>query len=132
MNSSCLVIFINSEKILTIEFFLGKPSAYDWDRTYIDLTWSKPLSDGGSAIDGYIIQMRQKGTSGVPSTNQLTFGSGEPMYSTSIVKLLPALTLTSVRGVKILGAWYLGLAWIGSLGSPGGDCPATLKAMILN
>ena len=40
----------------------GKPSAYDWDRTFIDLTWNKPLSDGGSPIEGYIIQMRQKGT----------------------------------------------------------------------
>ena len=49
-------------------------------------------------------------TSGVPSTNQSTLGSGDPMYSTSIVKLFPAFTFMSVRGVNILGARYLGLA----------------------
>ena len=40
----------------------GKPEAYDWDRTFIDLTWNKPLNDGGSPIEGYIIQMKVKGT----------------------------------------------------------------------
>jgi len=49
-------------------------------------------------------------TNGDPSTYQSTLGSGDPMYSTSIVKLFPAFTLTSFRGVRILGARYLGLA----------------------
>ena len=40
----------------------GRPEAYDWDRTFIDLTWNKPLNDGGCAIEGYIIQMKMKGT----------------------------------------------------------------------
>ena len=41
----------------------GRPSAYDWDRTFIDLTWNKPLNDGGSPIEGYIIQVKPKGMS---------------------------------------------------------------------
>ena len=40
----------------------GRPEAYDWDRTFIDLTWNKPLNDGGCAIEGYIIPMKVKGT----------------------------------------------------------------------
>ena len=40
----------------------GKPDAYDWDCNHIDLMWARPLSDGGSAIEGYIIQKKLQGT----------------------------------------------------------------------
>ena len=43
-------------------------------------------------------------TSVEPSTYQSTLGSGDPMYSTTIVKLFPALTLTSYEGsVTVVG-----------------------------
>ncbi len=41
----------------------GKPEAFDWDSDRIDLTWSRPVSDGGSRIEGYIIQKKAKGSS---------------------------------------------------------------------
>ena len=41
----------------------GKPEAYDWDCTHVDLTWARPMSDGGRRIEGYIIQKKAKGTS---------------------------------------------------------------------
>ena len=40
----------------------GKPFANDWDKHHIDLEWARPLHDGGSPIEGYIIQKKEKGT----------------------------------------------------------------------
>merc|ERR1712106_684544 len=50
----------------------GRPEAYDWDRTFIDLTWNKPLNDGGCAIEGYVIQMKVKGTTSWRDSTKIT------------------------------------------------------------
>jgi len=50
----------------------GRPEAYDWDRTFIDLTWNKPLNDGGCAIEGYVIQMKVKGTTSWRDCTKIT------------------------------------------------------------
>lgn len=33
----------------------------DWDEDHVDLEWEKPKSDGGSPIQEYIIQKKEKG-----------------------------------------------------------------------
>ncbi len=40
----------------------GKPEAFDWDSDHIDLTWARPSNDGGSRIEGYIIEKQVKGS----------------------------------------------------------------------
>lgn len=32
----------------------------DWDRDFVDLTWTPPEDDGGAPIEKYIVQMRDK------------------------------------------------------------------------
>lgn len=39
----------------------GKPTnvdVVDWDKDHADLTWTKPESDGGAPITGYIIEYK--------------------------------------------------------------------------
>lgn len=38
-----------------------KPVVKDWDEDHVDLEWEKPKSDGGSPIQEYIIQKKEKG-----------------------------------------------------------------------
>ena len=40
----------------------GKPAVTDWDRNHVDLEWTPPKNDGGSAVTGYIIQKKEKGS----------------------------------------------------------------------
>ncbi|KAG8335958.1 myosin light chain kinase activity protein [Homalodisca vitripennis] len=38
----------------------GRPNPTNWDKDFVDLEWTKPVSDGGAPIEKYIIQMRDK------------------------------------------------------------------------
>ncbi len=38
-----------------------KPVVKDWDEDHVDLEWERPKSDGGSPIQEYIIQKKEKG-----------------------------------------------------------------------
>ena len=40
----------------------GKPVVEDVDADSVTLSWSKPLSDGGNKINGYVVEAREKGT----------------------------------------------------------------------
>ena len=40
----------------------GKPVVEDVDEDSVTLSWSKPLSDGGNKINGYVVEAREKGT----------------------------------------------------------------------
>ena len=38
----------------------GRPVTVNWDKTYVDLKWTAPLSDGGSLITGYVIEKKKR------------------------------------------------------------------------
>ncbi|XP_014665457.1 PREDICTED: twitchin-like isoform X3 [Priapulus caudatus] len=38
----------------------GTPDITDWDKDHVDLEWTKPEDDGGSPIDHYIIEKKEK------------------------------------------------------------------------
>ena len=38
-----------------------KPEVVDWDEDHVDLKWEPPKSDGGSPIQEYVIQKKEKG-----------------------------------------------------------------------
>lgn len=38
----------------------GRPTPTNWDKSFIDLEWEAPESDGGAPIESYIIEMRDK------------------------------------------------------------------------
>ncbi|XP_013785867.1 twitchin-like, partial [Limulus polyphemus] len=38
----------------------GKPSAKNWDKHFVDLTWEPPKNDGGAPITSYIIEKKDK------------------------------------------------------------------------
>ncbi|XP_058812494.1 twitchin isoform X4 [Topomyia yanbarensis] len=40
----------------------GTPEAFDWDKNFIELRWTPPMSDGGSPITKYIVEKREHGT----------------------------------------------------------------------
>lgn len=40
----------------------GTPEAYDWDKNFIELRWTPPVSDGGSPITKYVLEKRTHGT----------------------------------------------------------------------
>jgi hypothetical protein len=47
--------------IITFPDEPGKPSnvqVVDWDKDHADLKWTKPESDGGAPITGYIIEFK--------------------------------------------------------------------------
>jgi Fibronectin type III domain. len=35
------------------------PEIADWDKDYVDLTWSPPHNDGGAPVTGYVIEKRE-------------------------------------------------------------------------
>lgn len=37
-----------------------QPEISDWDKNSVELTWEKPLSDGGSPITHYVVEMKDK------------------------------------------------------------------------
>ena len=39
----------------------GKPKVEDVDSDSVTLVWSKPSSDGGDRIQGYVIEVKEKG-----------------------------------------------------------------------
>ena len=41
---------------------IGASDPHPLNKSFIDLTWNKPLNDGGSPIEGYTIQYKVKGT----------------------------------------------------------------------
>lgn len=38
----------------------GKPNPTNWDKSFVDLEWEAPESDGGAPIESYIVEMRDK------------------------------------------------------------------------
>lgn len=38
----------------------GRPNPTNWDKSFIDLEWAAPDSDGGAPIESYIVEMRDK------------------------------------------------------------------------
>lgn len=38
----------------------GRPNPTNWDKSFIDLEWEAPDSDGGAPIESYIVEMRDK------------------------------------------------------------------------
>lgn len=42
----------------------GRPEIKDWDKDFVDLTWTAPKSDGGAPIEKYVVQMRDKAQRG--------------------------------------------------------------------
>ncbi|XP_023314705.1 twitchin isoform X11 [Trichogramma pretiosum] len=38
----------------------GRPNLTNWDKDFVDLTWTPPTEDGGAPIEKYIVQMRDK------------------------------------------------------------------------
>jgi hypothetical protein len=38
----------------------GTPDISDYDKDFVELTWARPDSDGGSPITGYIIEKKDK------------------------------------------------------------------------
>ncbi|XP_035779466.1 twitchin-like isoform X8 [Anopheles albimanus] len=40
----------------------GTPEAYDWDKNFVELRWTPPMTDGGSPITRYIVEKRVHGT----------------------------------------------------------------------
>ena len=40
----------------------GKPEVEDVDGSSVTLAWSKPKNDGGDKVQGYVVEMKEKGT----------------------------------------------------------------------
>lgn len=38
----------------------GKPKLVDWDKDHVDLEWTPPASDGGAAVEKYVIEKKDK------------------------------------------------------------------------
>jgi len=38
----------------------GAPDINDWSQNHVDLTWQKPISDGGTPITHYVIEKKDK------------------------------------------------------------------------
>lgn len=38
----------------------GKPEVVDWSKNHADLKWTPPINDGGSPIEEYIVEIKEK------------------------------------------------------------------------
>lgn len=38
----------------------GTPEISDYDKDFVELTWARPDSDGGSPITGYVVEKKDK------------------------------------------------------------------------
>jgi len=50
----------------------GTPVIEDVDKDYVSLSWTKPVSDGGDKVSGYVVEVREKGANKWKPLNEKT------------------------------------------------------------